>query len=805
MFSTPTPNRIHHLPVRVSYFVPSSNQTYSTLFPALQQVYVHSNRDAQTPEIWGSIYLKTVVKGVLNASPEFHPNYPGALDLSLYALDPRETFFRRARDQSSRSDSKASSEVWTGKGLLSWTLSEAGQGKNLIAGRLEKASDFTSVIKTQNKPALEALMEAETEGDVEEESWGIEVHVGLNMGLGVNGLPGSGAVSAATSRRGSTVPGEMAEMVFPVSRHPSQKPDQCFLQSSAVSDSSRHVECSLSGPPVNPYRQKPHYSHSPMVADTPTPVDVQTFKDASTPIHPTPRGRPPKATNALRTRKNVANVSNARNYPMSEGTTMVNSDIPSSDPAPMSDTSFIPGPDNLTRDQAQRLLASPAFLDMLGKITGAPLVTRSENALGHGKRARDSDEMIGHPPKRKRGRPSNAEKAARQAQQKAREMMQWATGPQAPTLLQSRSRPAATGTEPERVASSLGSEYKCWNCGRTKSAVWRTKIMNNGQSVRVCNACGLYWNKQGSMRPPSLWVEGDDDRSQRATSAFSEAPSESGLNLHRAHRIDTQVSHTQETFKRTLSAVADQDARRMAFRHKTRGNLHSPTNPHLKPGPMTSPPRGSASATSSLRSGRQNAASSPGGFAEDLFEIEGSEPSPKEERESRNIHTRPTFPPRRLTQNPPSDINVQTLDLPLSDDGSNPKSVIGLGTWDDEAVAFFNVEGFSMPHHDQQTLTYPSGDDKNGLHQFIPAFATSSSAIENHHISTDSTIEEDTVLSQLFNLTSSINGSCSSPVFDFSQLPPSSPPISILNSDSLPHSALLLSSPMKKSTPNTFG
>jgi hypothetical protein len=28
---------------------------------------------------------------------------------------------------------------------------------------------------------------------------------------------------------------------------------------------------------------------------------------------------------------------------------------------------------------------------------------------------------------------------------------------------------------------------KCWNCGRTKSAVWRMKVMDDGKSVRVCN------------------------------------------------------------------------------------------------------------------------------------------------------------------------------------------------------------------------------------------------------------------------------------------------------------------------------
>ncbi|WVR06865.1 hypothetical protein IAU60_003901 [Kwoniella sp. DSM 27419] len=100
-----TPSKIHHLPVRVTYFLPSTSQTFSTLFNAAQQVYVHPNaaapRSDGEEEAWGSIYLKTVVTGLLMASPELHPHFGGALDLSLYVLDPRETYLRRSRADSS--------------------------------------------------------------------------------------------------------------------------------------------------------------------------------------------------------------------------------------------------------------------------------------------------------------------------------------------------------------------------------------------------------------------------------------------------------------------------------------------------------------------------------------------------------------------------------------------------------------------------------------------------------------------------------------------------------------------------------
>jgi len=79
------PNRIHSLPgksiskfitptgdwtlmaVLVRYHLPNSSQHFTTLFTAPQQVYVHPSAGGQGEEAWGSIYLKTVVQGVLMA------------------------------------------------------------------------------------------------------------------------------------------------------------------------------------------------------------------------------------------------------------------------------------------------------------------------------------------------------------------------------------------------------------------------------------------------------------------------------------------------------------------------------------------------------------------------------------------------------------------------------------------------------------------------------------------------------------------------------------------------------------------
>lgn len=57
------------------YQIPASSNTFSTLFSSSQQVYVHPNAGHEDGEEegWGSIYLKTVIQGVLMS------RYVGAL------------------------------------------------------------------------------------------------------------------------------------------------------------------------------------------------------------------------------------------------------------------------------------------------------------------------------------------------------------------------------------------------------------------------------------------------------------------------------------------------------------------------------------------------------------------------------------------------------------------------------------------------------------------------------------------------------------------------------------------------------
>jgi hypothetical protein len=57
------------IPVQVQYHLPASSETFTTILPTAQQVYVYpaapDASDKGDNESWGSIYLKTVVQGVI--------------------------------------------------------------------------------------------------------------------------------------------------------------------------------------------------------------------------------------------------------------------------------------------------------------------------------------------------------------------------------------------------------------------------------------------------------------------------------------------------------------------------------------------------------------------------------------------------------------------------------------------------------------------------------------------------------------------------------------------------------------------
>jgi hypothetical protein len=89
----------------------------------------------------------------------------------------------------------------------------------------------------------------------------------------------------------------------------------------------------------------------------------------------------------------------------------------------------------LTKEQAERLIASPFFLDKLSEMTGHPLVPKV-------KREREEDGSVG----------SNGHSAKK-----------------------------------SRKSDGEGEQTKCYNCGRVKSYVWRQLALDDNNTVTICN------------------------------------------------------------------------------------------------------------------------------------------------------------------------------------------------------------------------------------------------------------------------------------------------------------------------------
>lgn len=439
-------------------------------------------------EVGRDSYLTSTALCLSSYSPELHPAHPNTPDLSLYILDAQETYLRRSRASSPfpphlrsahasspRVDADGSfpalggashqaqsmQEVWTGKGLVTWALDEPGDGKNLITGRLMKTRDFGHVVKGQDLSPLEEMMMADQEGD--EESWGIEISLGLRSGSG-------GPVGAQLQ----------VQQVKAVNAGKSDTFSRCSLASDTSISPAEGSGSQLPLQPDAPSRleaQQPTL-HAPVKVQTSHPLSPK--RTVSTTPHVRAHeiskrhssGKRKKTHHADPTRQSMVqshshpvdrkSTSKLRPMRTSSSQHMGGSDIRRQQLHNDSFPNDLPGqlyvkPDTLTPEQAQRLIESPAFLSMLEKLTGQPILAARGNKRALEQEGEESD------PANKASDP--AKKAKHEPPFKV---------PGIPSG--SRAPPA----DPQTV-------LKCWNCGRTKSAVWRMKVMEDGKSVRVCN------------------------------------------------------------------------------------------------------------------------------------------------------------------------------------------------------------------------------------------------------------------------------------------------------------------------------
>ena len=120
-------------------------------------------------------------------------------------------------------------------------------------------------------------------------------------------------------------------------------------------------------------------------------------------------------------------------------------------------------PTSLTQEQAKRLLESPSFLELLERTANKPASTRTERTHAHRKPTHDAPVLMALPVWKEKG-----------------------TAGSALTTVPNAKRVKHNETS-ARGGGKAKLDMKCWNCGRTKSSVWRSRTMEDGTAVRVCN------------------------------------------------------------------------------------------------------------------------------------------------------------------------------------------------------------------------------------------------------------------------------------------------------------------------------
>ncbi|GMK58745.1 hypothetical protein CspeluHIS016_0601870 [Cutaneotrichosporon spelunceum] len=170
----PSPGKIQALPIKVLYTIDTSPQSYLTVLPDRQDVFVQT----VGTELVGSVALKALSKAICYASPECVPNRC-SLDFTVYNLDPNSSAPASGRAFPSPSAPSPAS-AWTGRGFLSWALAEGGAGATLVRGRLAREYEFSPAAFAEGG-GLEGLMAAARCEDADGKGWGLEVTLTLRQ------------------------------------------------------------------------------------------------------------------------------------------------------------------------------------------------------------------------------------------------------------------------------------------------------------------------------------------------------------------------------------------------------------------------------------------------------------------------------------------------------------------------------------------------------------------------------------------------------------------------------------------------
>ena len=433
-------------------------------------------------------------------SPECIPN-SSSLDFSVYNLDPllRPRAGRAFSASSPQATPMTDESMWTGKGFLSWALSEAGMGNTLVKGRLALDHEFSSA-SFNDQGGLEGLMVAAAAragsnpnggGDEGDRGWGLEVCLSLKM---VNpekkdefrgrrefeDMLRRGTALAGVSSPAVSTPRQTLESF----RRPSQQPappvplraNGSVPSSLPPQPSSSNAPSSSSLRPLSSLKHRP----SPQTTNSPTrttsssshfqpnavpsssiPMSVSSSADAELP----PPSRPSSTTPAI-------NGHTASSLPPPSTSARVSNSSREVTPPPPPPRKS-PPPSTPSREKLHALLRSDEKMSpgLAKQLAANPVLLRLLKAVPASAGALSSLAISTTVSTDDKPSPDD----------------------EAPTPT-----PSASASVRANKAETVEG---CCNCGTMQSELWRTKNMKDGSKKKVCNG--------GLLRIMSrMWVDG---------------------------------------------------------------------------------------------------------------------------------------------------------------------------------------------------------------------------------------------------------------------------------------------------------
>ncbi|ODN89718.1 hypothetical protein L198_06412 [Cryptococcus wingfieldii CBS 7118] len=531
----PSPGKIHQLPGNID----TSPHSYVTVLSGLQDVYVHysapsySSGQTHTGPLQGSCVLKGVARAVCYASPECIPDNQ-CLDFSLYNLDPTErTPFPHAFNPAP--DVTPSS--WTGKGFMSWVLSESSPGTTLVRGKLVREYEFSSHHFHDMEGGLEALVAAANstarkQDEADGKGWGLEVNVSLRQvnPEGKAEFKGRRAFEASLTKGGSDgqAPNSTNGMLSsPVAqRFPSQlqsgqnfaarpagvglgmekteskspgshkKPTNQASNGQAAGNAQSNRPSSAMGRPASstglPPSSFPRSSSSNLGQSRPSSSLSQNppSRTAQSNFQP-PRPPQPAASDAVF--QPPAPPKPAQPRPVTPPPAPRSKSPPPSTPSRRHLQALLKADGNMSPDLARHLAANPMLRQILKAVPpGASLLSQLRSVKVDDLAGGQVQDLKREGDEKDRGSPAEPTTPT-------------PSGPKTPLTQKPQSKQQPQNSQAAQQAKALQAAQGCCNCGTMVSSCWRVRKMKEGPPRKVCDDCGVYFNEHKQMRPQELW------------------------------------------------------------------------------------------------------------------------------------------------------------------------------------------------------------------------------------------------------------------------------------------------------------